>query len=507
MDVGSIAYFCTANIFAMGTIQRQTIAGTIYTYIGVGVGFVTTALLMPSVLSTEEVGLLKLLVSFSVLFSTFANLGTLNVATKFFPYFRDEAKGHNGFLFLLLAVNAIGSLIVFIVFLSLKQWLVESNSEKSNLFSAYVLYVMPITFSLQFFNVFDVYFRMLYNAVKGTVAKEVMLRVALLMVLLAYCCLNFILFRHLVLLYSFAFLAPLVYLVWSAWKNGYLYLSPRSEILTRPFVKEMARVSILGVVNGLSGMLILHIDSIMVNNFLGLSDTGIYSTCFFFGTLIVMPARILKKIGGTFIAEAWKNNDLEQIDHIYKKSTVNQLLFGLLLFAALWVNAPLIFSILPHEYSKGLYVILFIGLANVIEMAGGVSVVVIGTSPKYIYNTYFVVLFVLMVVGTNYFLIPRYGITGAAVASSISIAVYKLMKYVFLLAVYGLQPYAWKHLFAVLHVALCMFVFPLLPEIGNVFVDALLKSTLLILIVGLGFWKLNFFDDLNSLKSKIHFLR
>jgi len=503
MDVGSIAYFCTANIFAMGTIQRQTIAGTIYTYIGVGVGFVTTALLMPKMLLSEQVGLLKLLVAYSVLYSTFANLGTLNVAAKFFPYFRDESKGHNGFLFLLIATNLVGFVLFLIFFFLMKGWLLDSNAEKPVLLSEYILWVIPITFSLQFFNVFDIYFRVLYNAVKGTVARELLLRVALLGSILVFYWFDFVSFSGLVMLYSSGFIIPFVYLVWSAKRNGYLYFNFRSDILTIPLIKEMGLVGLFSIVSGVSGMIVLQIDSIMVNKFFGLSATGVYSVCFFFGTLIVMPSRVLKKIGATYIAEAWKNNDLDQIGIIYEKSTINQFLVGVFIFVGIWVNTRLIFHLLPEEYSQGLYVILFVSLANVAEMAGGVCASIIGLSKHYKYSLYMIMVFVLLVIVANYLLIPIFGLAGAALASFVSMFLFKVMQFLFLWKVFGFQPYSWKHLLLVLTTMLSIVVAQLLPEFENIWIDAFLTSMAVSLFFSVAVVFFNLSEDVKAILSKV----
>ena len=47
----------------MGIIIKQTIKGTLWSYLGVAIGFVTTAYLYTNYLSTEIVGLFGLLLS------------------------------------------------------------------------------------------------------------------------------------------------------------------------------------------------------------------------------------------------------------------------------------------------------------------------------------------------------------------------------------------------------------------------------------------------------------
>ena len=170
----------------MGIIRKQSIYGTLYSYIGVILGFVVTAILFPRILSTEQVGLLKVLVAYSVLFAQFAGLGFNAVTVKLFPYFRDEKNKHHGFLGLTLLVSIAGFIIAALAFLLMRTYLIEQSEGKSELFNDYFYYVIPLIFFTLLFNVFDTYYRVLYNATKGIFVKEVVQRVGLLVVILIF---------------------------------------------------------------------------------------------------------------------------------------------------------------------------------------------------------------------------------------------------------------------------------------------------------------------------------
>ena len=83
----------------MGIIIKQTIKSSIYAYTGIALGFITTALLMPKVLTEAEVGLVRLLVSIMVLLAQVSNLGFNAAGGRLFPYFRNPERQHNGYLF------------------------------------------------------------------------------------------------------------------------------------------------------------------------------------------------------------------------------------------------------------------------------------------------------------------------------------------------------------------------------------------------------------------------
>jgi len=170
----------------VGIIRAQAIKGTIYTYTGVALGFLTTGILMPYFFSTAQNGLINLLISYSQLFASFALLGFNSVTMRLFPFFRDYAKQHNGFLSLSLSVITIGFIISMIGFYFISPLIIASNVEKSALFVDYILYIIPLTFFPLVFQNLDAYYTGLYNAVSGIFLKELVQRVFILCAILLF---------------------------------------------------------------------------------------------------------------------------------------------------------------------------------------------------------------------------------------------------------------------------------------------------------------------------------
>mgnify|MGYP001810230863 FL=1 len=156
----------------MGVIKRQTIRGSVYSYLGVLVGFFTTALIMPRLMSQEQIGLTAIFVAVSGLYSQFSTLGFTKVIERLFPYFRDADKNHNGFVFLSVAVGLVGFAISLISFFVLKPYIIESNLEKSPLLVKYIYYLIPLIFFRMFFLILDSYNKMLFDANTGTFQSD-----------------------------------------------------------------------------------------------------------------------------------------------------------------------------------------------------------------------------------------------------------------------------------------------------------------------------------------------
>ncbi len=486
----------------MGIIQKQSISGTIYSYVGVVLGFVTTGLLFPRIFSTEQVGLLRLLVSYAVLFSQFASLGINTATVKLFPYFRDKEKKHHGYLGIALLVILAGLVISIIIYLMLRPYFVAHGQEKSALFVTYFYYVVPLIIFTLLFNVFDTYYRVLYNAVKGIVYKEIVQRVLILVVIIGYA-LHMIDFRLTVILYVLAIISPAFFLFVSLIRSGQFFVKPDFSFVDEKLKKQFLDVSFFGMISTFSGVLVLNIDVIMVDGILGLSAAGIYTVTFFFGTLILVPLRTMGKIGSVVISDAWKANDTETIQNIYKKSSLSLSVIGFLLFIGIWGNIDNVFFIISNDYLSGKYVILFIGLAALLDIALGINPQIIINSKYYRYISYFLFIFAVLLIITNLLLIPVYGIVGAAIASLISKFIYNLIKFFFLYKKFGFQPFDYRYPLLILFSLIAYFASLLLSPFDNYILDIVVRSLFIFVMFSVPVYLFKISEDINEHVDKI----
>lgn len=480
----------------MGIIKKQSISGTIYSYIGVVLGFVTTALLYPRIFSTEEVGLLRVLVSYSVLFSQFAGMGLNTVTVKLFPYFRDVKQKHHGYLGLALLISLVGLVISVTAYLLFKSAILDNAEGGSKLFAQYFYYVVPLIIFTLFFNVFDTYYRVLYKAVKGIIYKEVIQRAFILLVIVLYY-FEIYDFHTAVILYVVALILPTILLFFSLIYNKQLFIKPDFGFIDKGIAREMLNVGFFGILSSFSGVLVMNIDVIMVEKMLGLSAAGIYTVTFFFGTLILVPLRTMGKIGSVVIADAWKRNDIETIADIYKKSSINLSVIGMLLFIGIWGNIDNVFFLIKEEYLPGKMVIFYIGIANLIDISSGINPQIIVNSKYYRYLSYFLAGFVILLVLSNLMLIPVMGLVGAAVASLISKFVYNIVKILFLYQKYRIQPFSFKFIYLIFIGLLSYWLSTLMPAYPNFMVDLVLRSLLITILFVLPVYFLRVSDDVN----------
>ncbi|KAF0130914.1 MAG: membrane protein [Bacteroidetes bacterium] len=491
----------------MGKIKDQTIKGSIYSYLGVGLGFIISGLVLPKLLTTGENGLLNLLLAYSSLFAQFATLGFGNATGRLFSWFRDEKSNHHGFIGLILLVVLVGFLLSLSAFFILKPEIISKGIKSSSLFADYITFVIPLIFFNLLYLLLDVYFKMLYKTIVGTFLKEFLLRILILVALLLYF-LEVLSFREFIIAYVVANSLPAVFLfIYLIYQDG-LRWRPEWRFIDRNMAKSLINMSFYGIVVGFSSVMVLSIDRIMIDRMVGIEETGIYSITFFFGTLVVIPARSLRKIAGTMLAEAWKQNDMKVIREIYSKSIVNQLIIGVLIFVGVWSNIHNVFEILPQEYERGKWVIFFVALTGLIEMSSGVSEILIQTSRYYRFSAVLNTLFLIFVVAFNFLFISQYGLVGAAIANAVAFVLNNTIRYWFIYNKFGLKPFNLTHVF-VLFIGLAVYaVIQLIPPFTHYILDIAIRSSLITLFFVSVVYIFKLSPDLNqSIQSVLRQLR
>lgn len=486
----------------MGIIQRQSISGFIFTLIGVVLGFLTTGLIMPRIFETDEIGLLRVIISYATVLSTFAVLGFSVVSVKMFPFFRDEKSRHHGFFGLSLMVGLVGFVLASIIYLAFHDLILEKGIEKSPMYARYFYLAIPLTFFLMLYTIVDTYFRVLYQAVIGIVFREIVMRLLVLAVFALFY-FQFINFTQNVYLYSLAFSLPAILMLAILIARGEYSFVPDFKFLKRPLLKKIGHVGLFGLVSSFSGVMVLNIDILMLNHFEGLAQTGIYTITFFFGALVLIPSRSMAKISSVIISDAFKRKDLDEVDRIYKKSSINLGIVGVLVFIGLWANSDNIFQLIGEDFRPGYLVILFIGLANLFDMFSGISSQIFFNSKYYTISAYLSFSYMVVLIVSNLIFIPYYGIIGAAVATLLSKFLYNAFKYVFLLKKFRFQPFDFKSFLLIVLGLSTMFLIQFLPYMTNYIVDIGLRSLIIVIVFSLGVYFLKLSDDINIWVDKI----
>ncbi|MEO8233559.1 MAG: oligosaccharide flippase family protein [Ignavibacteriota bacterium] len=469
----------------MGIVIRQSIKTTVVSYIGFAIGYLNTLLLFPLVLSKEQIGLTRLLISVSFLFATFASLGAGNIPTKFFPYFRDESKQHNGILSFLLSIGLAGFSLFVVVFILLKDVIFNIYSKNSPLLLEYFFYFIPFTLIVVLTTIFESYLIVQQKPILPAFVREVFIRLLMMLGLTAiyFGFFTFSSFANSIIIY---YLLGLLVLVLYIKREKILFLKPNFQIIKSKHFKEMLVFAGFVIMGNASATIIVNIDSLMLSAYSGLGSAGIYTIAFFIAAVIEIPKRSISQVVIPIVSQANKDGDIPKLKELYQKTSLNQLIVGGLIFLGIWCNVENIFKLIPHGeiYVQGKWVVFFIGLSKLFDMATGVNQEIVGTSKYYKIDLLFYLFLVVIAVITNYLFIPIYGITGAAIASAISIFLFNTIRYLFLFKVFKIQPFSFNTLKVLAIFLLTLLISHLIPPFNNFIFDLILRSLVVLFLFG-----------------------
>lgn len=484
----------------MNVIKKQAFLGTIFSYGGVLVGFVSQFFLIPHNISEAENGLLAVLLSYMYVLVQLSSLGFNAAGSRFFPHFRDAQKGHKGYLFLGLISALIGFMLVSAGLYLFKDNIVK-NEEKSPLFADNFYLLLPITLATLIFNLLDNYAKNLYDTLTGTFLAQFLQRFLILLALLLVV-FRFITFEQFIYLWVIAVGFYVVPMFLKARKLEGFSLKPDFSVMTPAFSREFWFYAFLTILTGFSSMVILYIDKIMLAGISSYRETGIYNTASFFGSVMGMALMAVTKAAQPLIADSFAKKDLINISTIYKKSCTTSLIVGCWIFLGIYLNIDNLFLLLPPSYSAGKMVVIIICLGKLFDLATGLNGTILALSKHYIYDTYIMVGLIFITVALNYFLIPIYGMNGAAFALAIATVYYNLARYLVVLIKLGMQPFTFDLVKVIIVALISWLVIRLLPQLGGdkflSIVDMAYRSVALTLLYGVIIFWSNISPELNG---------
>jgi len=487
----------------MGIVAKQSIYNSITSYIGIIIGAVNTIVLFPNVFSPDEFGLTRVINAAAVLGSTLFLFGIPSTALKFFPFFRNREKGHNGILFVILVLPLLGYVLFLLLSFIMHDNVVEYYADESTLFGDYYNYILMLTLYMVYFTVFDVYLRSLYKTVICNLLQNVVLRFLWmgLIILYYYEYLNFDQFMfYYINIYSLLLLAVVLYTAYIK----ELFILPQFKRFDKKIIKEMSIFALFVILGASSGMVSGTIDSLMIGALVedGLENVAFYSIAMYMGIMIMIPYRGIERVAVSVISEAWKENDLVKISKIYKQTSINLMLIGTLLFLGIWLNVDNIFELLPDEYGKAKYVLLFICLAKLYDVSTGLNAFIIQFSKFFKLMLYFNVLLILLLIGTNFILIPKYGIEGAALATLISIFIVNTIRLILIKIKMGVLPFTSKSIYIPIVAGITYTIVYFIPPFESFIVDMIIRLFIMGALFVTPMYVLKVSDEFNGLIDK-----
>ena len=463
----------------MGIVSKSSIKFSIILYAGIILGYINTVLIFPNILSEEEFGLTRIIFGAAALIAQITQLGTGNILVRFHPYLKDDHK--NTTLTLGLTLSFIGVLISSIILFGLKGYIIDEYSEKSPLFTEYYYLLLPAVISLIAFNLFDGYLRVLLKNSFIAFLNSILLRFVFLGIVLLYF-FKVLEFDAFIEFYvgGQVFVSCLAFLY--ALKHSNLNLGFDFSPDKLKMLKSMSSFGIITILSGISFLLINRIDVVLLGKYLGLVDVAVYTIAFHMSQVIAVPAQSIGRTTGVIVADAFKKNDMVTIKMIYKKTALNQMLLGGIIFLGIAVNYQSLISFLPETYADSFGVFFLLGIAKIVDTGFGINGAILINSKYYKSDTVLSVALLITSIILKIYMIPLYGIEGAAASTAIVLAVFNIIKYFFLKFKLDLSPFTKDYFIVGIILALAFGITSYVPHWNLFWIDIPVKSLVFVLL-------------------------
>ncbi len=467
----------------MGIVIRKSLITSIFSYLGVVIGYLNILYFFPKYLSTSQIGLYRLILDSAILLAPFAQSGIMQGVVKFFPVYQHKHNQKDFSTFSLL-FTFISLSIFTLAFLLLKDWVIgflfaDNSAEIEGYYNLLLFLIMAVSLIA----LFEGFERARLNIVLVNFLRDVYIRLltAASVFIYFYGLIDFRgLISSLLIIYGSAALILLLKLV----ANRQLSIRGKISAFKTGELRSIVKYNLFMVISAGSSLVVGKIDSLMVSALLGLNENGIYTTLFYVAVVIEVPKRAIGQIAVSLFSKAFAQKKLDEVRSLYAKTSLNQLILGLLIYIGIVTNLHNLFFFIPNgeDFAIGQWVIIIIGASRVIDMASGANGELIVMSRYFSFNVIAIASLAFLTVLSNYLLIPVMGINGAALASLISMICFNLVKMVFIYRKFDIQPFS-KETLLVIGIGLFSFAIGwFLPRLSNPYVDLIYRSASVLLV-------------------------
>ena len=464
----------------MGIVINQSIKNTVITYIGFAIGAINTLFMYPHFLGEEFYGLTGYILSCANVIFPLMAFGVHNTLIKFFSEYKTE-KEKNQFLSFILVLPLLIIIPVFIIGTVSYDSIASFLSQKNAVVYDYVWQIPIIGLCMGYFEIFYAWVKVHLQSVFGNFIKEIGLRILISLFL-------FGVYFDLITVAQFITATMLVYLISTL---TMLFYANKVQAISFGFklpenYKAILAYSGFIILSGSVANMLLDIDKTMLNQYVPIENIAYYSVAIFIATVIAVPSRAMHQITYPITAKLMIQGKHEELNDLYKKSSITLQIVGGLVYVGILVNINQIYVLLPKNYHGGILVVFLIGLSKYFDLILGNNNAIIFNSKYYRAVLFLGLLLAFFAITLNMLFIPKYGINGAAIATLISITLYSIAKLLFVVLKMKLYPFTLKNIYALLIGLLCFFGFYYWDFPFHPILNIVLKSALVsVLYVGL----------------------
>ena len=485
----------------MGIVLKQSFINTLILFIGFAIGGLNVLFLYTHFLDEDYYGLLTFLLSSANIILPVLVFGMQHTIIKFFSAYQTK-EGQDQFLttslvlplFIVIPLAGVGAM----TYEHIAQWLSRENA----IIKPFTYLIFLVAIFMGYFEVFYAWSKVQLQSVFGNFIKEMFARISatILLILVYFEKINEVQFIYaIVIVYGIRMLIMMVY-AFSIYKPKWTFKFPEN-------IKEILSYSVYIILAGSAAGVLLEIDKFMIPQLEQIAKVAYYSVGIYIASVISIPSRAMKQIINPLTARGINTHNLEEVESLYQKSSVNLLVAGGLLFLLINLNVSDLYRIIDKpEFAVGVTIVLLISVSEMIKTAIGTNGAILTNSRYYKMFFYFSVAMAVSVIILNRWLISIFGIDGAALATLIVVFAFSAVKIFYVQRKLKMQPFTGETVKVILIITTLFFAFYFWNFPFHPILNILLKTLVISAIYGLLIVKFKVSEDIQELLRKYKLL-
>lgn len=477
----------------MGIILKQSFNNLVSTYVGFGIGAINVLLLYPNFMQPEYYGLVSYLLTAGNLVWPLMALGGHNTLIKFFSAFKSK-ENQDRLLSLILIIPLVSGIILGILGVYFYDYVLAYFEGENNLVQPYVWLIFVIAIVTAYFEVFFSWNKIFLKSTFGNFMKEVFHRFGIFVLLI-------LLYLEVIQISFFIYASAGVYVLRAFIMMFSAFQTYRPKFQFRfPSQKwEIIKYSFLIFVAGTVGVALFDLDKFMIEHFLPIENVAVYGIGIYIATVIAVPLKAMQQITNPITANFVNQNNVEELQSLYKRTSVTLLVISGLIFVLIIGNINQLYALIPETYHAGVQIVFLISLVKLYDSVLGNNVSILFNSNYYHFVLYSGVILAVLAFLLNLWLIPLYGIYGAAYATFTAFFLYNSIKLLFVFLKFKMHPFSIKSLLLFLIISIYLLAFYFWDFQFHPIINIVLKSVLIALSYVFLVFALKLSEDITGL--------
>jgi O-antigen/teichoic acid export membrane protein len=244
----------------------------------------------------------------------------------------------------------------------------------------------------------------------------------------------------------------------------------------------------------------------MIGEFLNFEENGVYSIILSILSFIMIPQMGLFNISAPIINKTIEEGDFEELNRFHKKTSLSLFFLGTVLFSCILVGFPYLCDYIKNgEQLKQVEPVVWIlWFSMLFDLATGFNGHIISLSKHFRFTIVVMIFLAVTTVSLNWLFLTKthLGIIGIAIATSVSLTLFNLIKITFNYLKFKISPLSIEMAYVAIISTLAIAVAIILPDFKNSFINLIYKPTLVLGTIFLGNYFMGIFPVEDYINKK-----